>query len=196
MSTASLQRAPDELEIVQAFLNTWRIPHDTRVPVDTIGSLAAMQQAHQSWFGAAASNVEHRLVPERALQLRADLRGILGTDDRLLLDAWLARQPIVVRLSQIAADSPALCYRPIGEQGCVLCGAILALVVDAIARGRWLRLKACPDCQWVFYDHTRNASKVWCCMTASGPAGRSCGSIAKVRSFRERQRAAPSGRHA
>src|ERR1700720_2989286 len=65
----------------------------------------------------------------------------------------------------------------------------LMRMVEAIARSTWMRLKACPDCQWVFYDHTKNKNKVWCLMTASGPQGRSCGSISKVRSFRQRQKA-------
>jgi hypothetical protein len=53
-------------------------------------------------------------------------------------------------------------------------GSILAIVLMAVADGQWQRLKACPDCRWVFYDHTRNASKRWCLMHAeartAGPA--------------------------
>jgi predicted RNA-binding Zn ribbon-like protein len=63
---------------------------------------------------------------------------------------------------------------------------ILAIVLTAMTDQTWHRLKACPDCRWVFYDNTRNASKRWCLMTAGGPNGRSCGSIAKVRAYRER----------
>jgi predicted RNA-binding Zn ribbon-like protein len=37
----------------------------------------------------------------------------------------------------------------------------------------------------VFYDHTRNASKRWCLMNAGGPNGRACGTIAKVRRYRQ-----------
>ena len=127
---------------------------------------------------------------QRALwQLRADLRSILGTSDVLILSEWLARQPVEVMLSPDADGMPILKYRPAEVQGCRLCVEVLALVVEAIARSTWTRLKACPDCQWIFYDHTKNKNKVWCLMTASGPQGRSCGSISKVRSFRERQKA-------
>ena len=65
-----------------------------------------------------------------------------------------------------------------------------AIVIAAISAGTWARLKACPDCRWVFYDNTRNGSKRWCLMTAGGPDGRACGTIAKVRSYRDRQAAA------
>jgi hypothetical protein len=59
----------------------------------------------------------------------------------------------------------------------------------AVADGQWQRLKACPDCRWVFYDHTRNASKRWCLMHAGGPDGRACGTIAKLRQYRQKQKA-------
>ncbi len=65
-----------------------------------------------------------------------------------------------------------------------------AIVMTAISAGTWARLKACPDCHWVFYDNTRNGSKRWCLMNAGGPDGRACGTIAKVRRYRDRQAAA------
>ena len=43
------------------------------------------------------------------------------------------------------------------------------------------RLKACPDCRWVFYDNSRNGSKRWCGMYAGEEGGRACGTIAKVK---------------
>ncbi len=32
---------------------------------------------------------------------------------------------------------------------------MLALVLTAVYEGRWHRLRACPDCGWVFYDTGR-----------------------------------------
>lgn len=69
-------------------------------------------------------------------------------------------------------------------------GDMLLIVLNAMTNHQWERLKACPDCRWVFYDHTRNGSKRWCLMNAGGPDGRACGTIAKVR--RHRTRAAQS----
>ena len=186
------QVAPGTLEVVRTFLNTWRIPNDTREPIDELVSLSAMQRFYSTWFGDSGEGSEVSIVPELVRQLRADLRNILETSDVLILSKWLARQPVEVMLSPDAEGMPILTYRPAGVQGCRLCAQVLALVVEAIARSTWTRLKACPDCQWVFYDHTKNKNKVWCLMTASGPQGRSCGSISKVRSFRERQKARTS----
>jgi CGNR zinc finger len=189
MAKANNQIAPGTLEVVRTFLNTWRIPNDTREPVDEVLSLGAMHQFYFTWFGDASGDTEICIVPELVRQLRADLRSILGKRDVLILSEWLARQPVAVMLSPDAEGMPTLRYRPAGIAECHLCAEVVALVVEAIARSTWMRLKACPDCQWVFYDHTKNKNKVWCLMTASGPQGRSCGSISKVRSFRQRQKA-------
>jgi hypothetical protein len=189
MAKANSQIAPGTLEIVRTFLNTWRIPNDTREPSDELVSLDATHHFYSTWFGGQAGDQEVRIVPELVRQLRADVRSVLGASDVLVLSEWLSRQPVEVVLSPDAEGIPILRYRPAGVQGCSLCAEVVALVVEAIAHNTWMRLKACPDCQWVFYDHTRNRNKVWCLMTASGPQGRSCGSISKVRSFRERQKA-------
>ena len=61
-------------------------------------------------------------------------------------------------------------------------GQILARAVAAMQDGSWSRLKACPahDCQWAFYDRSRNRSGVWCDMAV-------CGNRTKVRAYRERR---------
>ncbi|HEY7125009.1 MAG TPA: CGNR zinc finger domain-containing protein [Ktedonobacterales bacterium] len=187
MERKDSQIAPGTLEVVRTFLNTWLIPNDTREPTDELESPSAMQRFYSTWFRDAGATEAH-IVPELVRQLRADLRGILGTGDALALNEWLFRQPVAVRLVPGTEGAPILMYRPVEGRGCQLCAEILALVVEAIAGNTWTRLKACPDCQWVFYDHTKNKNKVWCLMTASGPQGRSCGSISKVRSFRARQK--------
>ena len=53
---------------------------------------------------------------------------------------------------------------------------------EAMLTGAWRRLKACPadDCQWAFYDRSRNRSRTWCKMDV-------CGNRSKVRTFRERR---------
>lgn len=186
---ANSQAAPGRLEIVRAFLNTWWIPNDTREPADELVSLEAMRQFYGAWFGGEGAHPQVPIAPDQVQRLRADLRDALGARDVSVLNEWLARQPVEVRLALDEEGVPSLRYAPSERATCQLCADILALVMEAIMRSTWMRLKACPDCQWVFYDHTKNSNKVWCLMTASGPQGRSCGSIAKVRRFRQRQKA-------
>src|SRR5437870_736008 len=130
------QVAPGTLEVIRTFLNTWRIPNDTRDAVDELEDLSAMQQFYASWFGNAdkvdkASEVF--IVPEEVRQLRADLRSVLETSDGEVLGAWLLRQPVEVTLAPDAQGMSALGYRPAKSGGCRLCAAVMALVVEAIA---------------------------------------------------------------
>lgn len=63
-----------------------------------------------------------------------------------------------------------------------LLGVVLA-VRDAQADGTWTKLKACanPECQWAFYDRSRNRGGTWCDMAG-------CGNKLKNRDFRARRR--------
>jgi predicted RNA-binding Zn ribbon-like protein len=61
--------------------------------------------------------------------------------------------------------------------------ARILAAVAALPSNEWERLKVCPadDCQWVFYDESRNRSRRWCSMEG-------CGNRSKVRSYRQRTR--------
>lgn len=162
------QAAPGDLEQVRALLNSWRIPNDTRLATDRFGDYARDHGLHPDDIG-----------PLRELRddLRAVVEGAPGAASRV--GAWAARLGLrpVIRDGDIGFEHP----------GCPADG-ILAIALTAAADGRWRRLKACPDCRWIFYDHTRNASKRWCLMYAGGPDGRACGTIAKVRQYRQKQK--------
>ena len=164
------QEAPGTLEHVRDLLNTWGIPNDTRRPADRFDD-----------FAGRAGLTRQQAGELRALRddLRAAVERQPGGAD--LVNAWIAR---VDARPSLGGDG-ALAYTrnpgPVGD--------VVAAVLDAVAAGRWPRLKACPDCRWVFYDHTRNGSKRWCVMYAGGPEGRACGTIAKVRAHRARRAA-------
>jgi predicted RNA-binding Zn ribbon-like protein len=63
---------------------------------------------------------------------------------------------------------------------------LLLIIRDAQRDGTWGRLKACAndECQWAFYDRSRNHGGTWCEMAA-------CGNKLKNRAFRARSKAAP-----
>jgi hypothetical protein len=176
--------APGELEQVRTFLNTWWIPNDTREPVDELATLAADRRR---WARAFPS------IPpperERGLStLRDQLRSTLGEAHPPAL------QPVVDAHRwhvDLAAPGTARAVRIVPDRVTAV-SAIVAIVVEAVAAGWWHRLRACPDCGWVFYDSSRNARRTWCSMTAAGGA-RGCGSIAKTRAYRARHAAGRSG---
>ena len=64
---------------------------------------------------------------------------------------------------------------------------LLLIIRDAQRDGTWARLKACgnDECQWAFYDRSRNHGGTWCEMS-------SCGNKLKNREFRARKRSAQS----
>lgn len=161
------QSTPGDLERVRELLNTWVIPNDTRKAEDR--------------FAAYAS--AHDLPPATAGELRRlrdDLRRAIENpgDSPSRISPWgetLDLRPIVI--------SGRLSWHHDGSLG----GELLAIVFSAIAGRHWDRLKSCPDCRWVFFDHSKNGSKKWCLMNARGPTGRGCGTIDKVRRFRQRR---------
>lgn len=63
---------------------------------------------------------------------------------------------------------------------------LLLIVRDAQRDGTWRLLKACAndECQWAFYDKSRNHGGTWCEMSA-------CGNKLKNRAFRARSKVAP-----
>lgn len=161
---AAGQAAPGELETVRGLLNSWLIPNDTRQATDRFDAYTA---AHQ--LGSRQAGQLRRLRDE----LRAVVEGCDDADERL--NRWSTALAVRVdirdgRVRFRTANGPA--------------GEMFGRVLAAIADDTWQRLKACPDCHWVFYDHTRNRSKRWCLMNAGGPSGRACGTIAKVTRYR------------
>lgn len=182
------QDAPPRLEPVRLFLQTWSIPNKTRVPADelSIDALSLLRERHFPDL-AARPATSKELATLRAL--RDDLRRSLESGEVAgleILRSWLQRLPVTVELRIDDPDGPVR-YRCQSAREHIA-GALLALVLEAVGAGTWRRLKVCPDCRSVFYDRTKNQNRVWCGMSAHGPAGRACGSIAKVRNWRERQK--------
>jgi predicted RNA-binding Zn ribbon-like protein len=157
------QVAPVGLEPVRTLLNSWLIPNDTRQPTDNFAEFARARR----WRRSDAALVR---------ELRDDLRHVVETADAGPVNRWIERTAL-----RPHAVADGIGYRH--EAGPA--GDYVAAVVSAISAGTWTRLKACPDCHWVFYDNTRNGSKRWCLMYAGGPEGRACGTIAKVRRYRD-----------
>lgn len=112
--------------------------------------------------------------------LRDALRHYLVTGDAVELGALAATHPLVVTF-----DDGAVRLSPAGGDGLV--ADLLADVHRAHAAGEWPRLKACanPDCQWIYYDASRNRAGRWCSMNE-------CGDVMKARAYRQRSRGAPS----
>jgi predicted RNA-binding Zn ribbon-like protein len=174
--------APEPLEVVRAFVNTWDADEGTDALADP--AVAA------EWLGAhglvepgtRVREADRRRVVDLREALRAALLANNGeplTEDAVAtLNALAARSPLAARFDTSGTIGVT------GERGGVdgAIGRLLAVVLQSVADGTWARLKACrdDDCQWVFYDRSRNRSSQWCLMAV-------CGNRNKARQYRARR---------
>jgi predicted RNA-binding Zn ribbon-like protein len=178
---ASHDPAPAELELVRGFVNSWNRLRDHEELATPADLRAWLAERGLLGGGEDVGAGDHR----RALEVREALRAALMTNAGLELDpaagsaleAAARRARLGVRFDEHGhARTEPLAG---GVDGAL--GRLLAIVAAAQADGTWPRLKVClaDDCQWAFYDRSRNRSAVWCDM-------RVCGNRQKVRSYRER----------
>jgi len=177
-------RAPGDLAVVQAFINT----NDREGGKDGLASPEAVKH----WFitrrlmarGSSVSIEQYR----RAIQLREALRQLAiwntaGQPESSafgILDQEAERSGLMVHFS----PGGRLRFGSTTTEFDLAIATILATVANAFVEGTWHRLKACARdiCQWVFYDRSRNHSAVWCAMSI-------CGSREKARGYYRRHRA-------
>jgi predicted RNA-binding Zn ribbon-like protein len=177
--------APGRLQLVQQFINS----------VDIEGGTDEFQTATElgSWL------VSHGLAKPRSLELTSnDLRrtrrvrellrdlasannGIVGPKQLYKeLNRELASLPFWGAVQD--ADRPTLQPTGVGIDRAL--SQLAAIVIEEMITGDWSRMKACAEdvCRWVFYDHSRSRSGIWCTMAI-------CGSRAKSRSYYRRRAA-------
>lgn len=177
-------RAPGSLESVRALLNTWQRPGGRQsVAVDTLADLVADTAGWQSTVDGRCLPTAEDVAELR--ELRAALREELGRTNPTALQPWITRFDVRPALTEEGSAWP-LAMIP-GRASCA--GELLCAALDAVNRDLWQRLRSCPDCEYVFFDSSRNGSRTWCRMTRDDPSGRSCGTLAKARAKRARDRA-------
>ena len=114
-----------------------------------------------------------------ALALRDALRDLLRANN------GSPRSPVAVTTVNEAAAALAV---GLDTEGSVrisaedALGSIVAVAVTAMLDGTWPRLKACRNCEWSFYDYSKNRSASWCSMQI-------CGNRLKTRAYRRRRAA-------
>jgi len=162
-----VQPFPPELEPLRTFINSVNLEE----PIDPLEGPDKLGE----W--CASSDLCAGAPPEDLKRLRAfreALRRVLeansGSADPS--SAWAALEPFVRGTSYgmriDALGSPAL--EPAGQGAERTIAALLAIVYDAMRRGKWSRLKACrkESCRWAYYDRSKNGSGAWCSMAVCG----------------------------
>ena len=175
-----------------------QVPHSLELVIDFVNTLDPDDgtDAFATRVGLASWLVERGLLGAADLPLReVDRREAIGLREALLA-LMLAHNGVAVETDpagaldevadrgklgvQFRSDGSA----PLTPRAKGFAGALAQVVVpvaEAARDGSWQRVKACraDDCQWAFYDRSRNRSGVWCDMAV-------CGNRAKVRAYRRR----------
>jgi predicted RNA-binding Zn ribbon-like protein len=176
--------APGELELVRRFVNT--------LDVEKASDELAGPVEAASWLAGNglldADTTLSRPAARSVVRLREALRGaLLANHDRSPIPAadLAALNEAADRAGLRVGFVPSGDWRAQPARGGAdgALGRLLGTVVQAMADGTWIRLKAClnDDCRWAFYDHSNARASKWCDM-------RICGNRAKQKAWRTRSR--------
>lgn len=175
-----------EVDLLVEFVNT----HDREERTDALADPAALPEwiaAHAEIEVAPNGGVDPK-AHVRLLELREALRGLLranaGEGDGELDLSPLRAAAAESRYSAALAPDGRVCINADGETVAALEARLLLAMELVQLLGAWPRLKACgaDDCQWAFYDTSRNRSRTWCSMDV-------CGNREKTRRYRGRKAA-------
>jgi predicted RNA-binding Zn ribbon-like protein len=175
--------APTLLRRVQSFLNT----RSTGIPPEA--DLLASPASANSWLRTLEWPTRPRLTTDDLpplYELRETLQAQLVADRAQAgstLQADLARHLEKLNWG-MTLDEGRLVLSAEGDGWRVVAGTLLGDILLAQQHELWPRLKACrnPPCSVVFYDSSKNRSRVWHNTSV-------CGNLVNLRAARARQRA-------
>lgn len=174
--------APGELALPEAFVNTAAFLYQREELLHP--ALLRDWLVHRQLLGAEEPVSDADLSD--ALEVREALRNLLRANTGLPRSAeaveTLNRAMQRACLLPHIGDDGQASLRPQAGGVAGAIGRILANVVLGMADGSWSLLKACrnDECQYAFYDRSKNHSGTWCIMAI-------CGNRHKTRGYRQRR---------
>jgi predicted RNA-binding Zn ribbon-like protein len=175
-----------EVDLIVEFVNTRDIEERTDALADP-AALPAWIAAHTEIEAAPVDGVDPE-AHARLLALRESLRDLLRTnagESEVEIDLSPLRAAAAAsRYSAALAPDGRVCINADGDSVGALEARLLLAMELVQLLGAWPRVKACAadDCQWAFYDTSRNHSRTWCSMDV-------CGNRQKTRRYRGRRAA-------
>ena len=164
------EKAPGRLELLQRFVNTHN--HDFPPDWDRIETGAKAQRWLREKGLIGAQEAVSDADAERLRAFREALRALIVGDAAVLAPAQLT---VTIDEHGHASLAPTAS----GVDGAM--AALLGIVHEAQLTGAWARLKGCRQCEYAFYDRSKNRSAAWCAMSI-------CGNRTKNRAYYRRQR--------
>jgi predicted RNA-binding Zn ribbon-like protein len=179
-------KAPGRLALLQRFVNSHN--HDFPPDWDRIGT----PEKAEAWLR------EKRLVAPGDRISDADVARLreLREAIRALAIANRAGQPAAAaarirrvagaaRLGVAVDDAGRTALEPTGGGVDGAVATLLGILHEAQLTGHWSRLKGCRQCEYAFFDRSKNRSAAWCAMSI-------CGNRTKNRAYYRRRRS-PTG---
>ncbi|WP_180955071.1 CGNR zinc finger domain-containing protein [Bacillus sp. V3-13] len=164
------------------FLNTWEIPNHDRKPTEHLQTKEQLIEfaKNQIGFAGEADSLEE------AVSFRNDIRKMIESGEAEYINDWIMKRNIQLKVKSVAEKERFFPDFISGKDS--LIDLLLANIFELIFAGAFHRVKICPDCKWAFFDHSKSGTKKWCSMNINSPSGRACGTIAKVRRFRNKEK--------
>ncbi len=176
-------KAPGRLELLQRFVNTHN--HEFPDEWDRIGT----PEKAQAWLREKELVGPHVAIADAdVVRLRALREGLraLAIANQAGLSAAAAGEANrdvsdLATLSVVVDAGGRTALEPThdGVDGAV--ATLLGILHEAQQSGEWSRMKACRQCEYAFFDRSKNRSATWCAMAI-------CGNRTKNRAYYRRRR--------
>jgi predicted RNA-binding Zn ribbon-like protein len=175
-------KAPGRLELLQRFVNTYN--HDFPPDWDRIGT----PEKAETWLRAKRLLAPGDRVSDadvaRLRELREAIRALAIANHGGRPDAAATEviRGVSAPLSVTVDATGRTALEPArgGIDGVV--ATLLGILHEAQLSGQWSRLKGCRQCEYAFFDRSKNRSAAWCAMSI-------CGNRTKNRGYYRRRRA-------
>jgi predicted RNA-binding Zn ribbon-like protein len=175
-------KAPGRLELLQRFVNSYN--HDFPPDWDRIGTAEKAQAwLRQKRLVGPTDRVSDADVT-RLRELREALRELAianqgGTAGAAATDV-IRRAARTARLGVAVDSTGRTVLEPAGHGVDAAVATLLGILHEAQLTGQWPRLKACRQCEYAFFDRSKNRSAAWCAMSI-------CGNRTKNRAYYRRR---------
>ncbi|WP_227396029.1 CGNR zinc finger domain-containing protein [Jeotgalibacillus aurantiacus] len=166
-----------ETENLVSFLNTWSISNATRQAEEALHDQSALVNFAKKHFQSDPGESLNDTLSFRNL-----VREMLKEHDFTVLNTLIDEQ---IKFEVHATENKYV-LKPVALKNSMTAN-LLIIIVQLAQEQQFHRLKMCPDCQYVFFDESKSGTKKWCSMTKRSESGRACGTIAKVRTFRNKE---------
>jgi predicted RNA-binding Zn ribbon-like protein len=171
-------KAPGRLELLQRFVNSYN--HDFPPEWDRLGTAERAQAWLRQKRLVAAGDRVSEADAARLRELREAIRALLVASPERKAAADAVREASsALRVTIDDAGRTSLEPTGGGVDGAV--ATLLGILHEAQLTGDWWRMKACRNCEYAFFDRSKNRSAAWCAMSI-------CGNRTKNRAYYRRRR--------